>query len=187
MARQASDLPIERNGNRSPLAAPQGAYPCLGPDEWCAIAVETDDQWRALCEALGDPEWSRAIAFQTTAGRMATHDLLDEKISEWTRERKPQDVMHRLLAAGVPAGHVQRSRDLLNDPQLRHRRFHRELEHAEMGRVPYSGHQFRISGYDSGPRFPAPLLGGESFEILETELGMDAALIAELMAAGAIT
>jgi len=187
MARQASDLPIERNGNRSSLAAPQGAYPCLGPDEWCAIAVETDDQWRALCEALGDPEWSRAVAFQTTAGRIAAHDLLDEKISEWTRERKPQDVMHRLLDAGVPAGHVQRSRDLLNDPQLRHRRFHRELDHAEMGRVPYSGHQFRISGYDCGPRFPAPLLGGESFEILKTELGMDAALIAELMAAGAIT
>ena len=73
------------------------------------------------------------------------------------------------------------------DPQLRHRQFHRELEHPEMGRVPYSGHQFRISGYENGPRFAAPLLGAENFEILEHELGMDAGEIADLMAAGAIT
>lgn len=95
--------------------------------------------------------------------------------------------MNLLTAAGVPAGHVQRSRDLANDPQLRHRGFHRELDHPEMGRVPYSGHQFRISDYDNGPRFAAPLLGGDSFEILETELGMKPGDIAELMAAGTIT
>jgi benzylsuccinate CoA-transferase BbsF subunit len=75
----------------------------------------------------------------------------------------------------------------LTDPQLEHRGFFRELEHAEMGRIPYSGHQFRISGYDNGPRFAAPLLGGESFEILEGELGLDPADIAALMEEGAIT
>ncbi len=56
-----------------------------------------------------------------------------------------------------------------------------------MGRIPYSGHQFRISGYDNGPRYAAPLLGGESFEILEGELGLDPVDIAELMASGAFT
>jgi crotonobetainyl-CoA:carnitine CoA-transferase CaiB-like acyl-CoA transferase len=56
-----------------------------------------------------------------------------------------------------------------------------------MGRVPYSGHQFRVSGYDNGPRFAAPLLGGDSFEILETDLGMTAEEIADLMAAGTLT
>lgn len=95
--------------------------------------------------------------------------------------------MDELTAAGVPAGHVQRGHDLEGDPQYRHRGFHRELDHAEMGNVPYSGHQFRISGYENGPRFAAPLLGGESFEILSAELGMTAEAIAELMAAGAIT
>ena len=42
-----------------------------------------------------------------------------------------------------------------------------------MGRVPYSGHAFRIRGYDNGPRGPAPLLGGESFEILAESLGFE--------------
>ena len=39
----------------TPDAAPHDAYPCAGDDEWCAIAVETDAQWRALRHALGDP------------------------------------------------------------------------------------------------------------------------------------
>ena len=56
-----------------------------------------------------------------------------------------------------------------------------------MGRIPYSGHQFRISGYDNGPRAPAPLIGGESFEVLSEELGFSPEAIAELMASGAIT
>ena len=78
-------------------------------------------------------------------------------------------------------------RDLLRDPQLRHRGFHRVFEHGEMGRVPYSGHQFRISGYDSGPRGPAPLIGEHGFEVLERTLGFDPDRIAELMASGAIS
>ncbi len=37
-----------RNGNRGPQAAPQGVYPSAGEDEWVALAVATDDQWRSL-------------------------------------------------------------------------------------------------------------------------------------------
>ena len=94
--------------------------------------------------------------------------------------------MDELLAAGVPAGRVQRSSDLQVDPQLRHRRFHREHEHAEMGRVSYSGHQFRVSGYDGGPRGPAPILGGHSFEVLTETLGYADEAAADLVAAGAV-
>ncbi|MFO0688348.1 MAG: CoA transferase [Myxococcota bacterium] len=187
LARQATDLRFERRGNRAPDAAPQGAYPCLGEDEWCAIAVGSDAQWQALRRALGDPEWARSSALDGVAGRLAAHDAIDRALSDWTRSRTPREVMRILLEAGVPAGHVQRSRDLLEDPQLRHRRFHRFFEHPEMGRVPYSGHAFRIRGYDNGPRGPAPLLGGESFEILAESLGFEPDRIADLMASGALS
>jgi len=186
LARQATDLAFERRGDRSPDAAPHGVYPCAGRDAWCAIAVEDDAQWRALRGVLGDPEWARAAALDTVAGRLAAADAIDPRIAAWTRPQPPREVMRRLLEAGVPAGHVQRSRDLQSDPQYRHRGFHRFFEHPEMGLVPYSGHAFKISGYDNGPRFAAPLLGGESFEILAGELGFEAEAIADLVASGAI-
>ena len=48
---------VSRNGNRSETAAPHGAYSCSGEDQWCAMAVESDEQWEALRHALGDPAW----------------------------------------------------------------------------------------------------------------------------------
>lgn len=187
LARQATELAFERRGNRAADAAPQGVYRCAGDDEWCAVAVESDAQWQALRRALGDPEWARASALDGVAGRLAAHDAIDRGLASFAASRPPREVMRILLDAGIPAGHVQRSRDLQSDPQLLHRRFHRVFEHPEMGRVPYSGHAFRISGYDNGPRGAAPLLGGESFEILADELGFEADRIADLMASGALS
>ena len=90
------------------------------------------------------------------------------------------------LPGGRPAGVVQRSSDLLRDPQLAHRNFFRYMDHAEMGNIPYSGHQFRIRGYESGPRFPAPLLGEHNELVLREILGMTDGEITEAVAAGAI-
>ena len=175
-----------RRGNRARAAAPHAAYPCAGEDQWCAVAVETEAQWRGLRRALGDPAWARDADLQDAAGRVARESELDAQLAEWTRERDRYEVMRQLQRFGVPAGVVQRSSDLLRDPQLRQRGFHRSFEHAEMGRIPYSGHQYRIRGYDNGPRSPAPLLGEHSFEVLQKILGMDDEEIADLAASGAV-
>ena len=179
---QVTDRRVTRNGNRSRDAAPQGAYPCAGNDEWTAIAVENDVEWRALRNLLGDPEWARAKKLETAQGRIEAHDLIDEHLANWTQGQVPSDAMDQLIGAGIPAGHVQRSSDLLKDPQYEHRAFHRYLEHGEMGLVPYSGHQYRVSGYDHGPRTPAPLIGEHSFEILTQSLGLSDEQVADLMA-----
>ena len=175
-----------RMGNQSPNDAPHAAYPCAGNDQWCAIAVETDAQWQALRRVLGAPAWALDPALDTAAGRLARREQIDEAIAVWTRTRTPHEAMAELQAAGVPAGAVQRSSDLLQDPQLRHRGFFRAHAHTEMGEVPYEGHQFRIAGYDSGPRFAAPCLGEHSFEVMRDFLGMSEEEIAEVAAAGAL-
>jgi benzylsuccinate CoA-transferase BbsF subunit len=93
--------------------------------------------------------------------------------------------MAMLQAVGVPAGMVQRSSDLMQDPQLAHRAFFRPLEHPEMGEVPYEGHQYIISGYENGPRFPAPCLGEHTFEVLTDVLGLDVDDVSAILASGA--
>ena len=183
---QLNGYAATRTGNRARDAAPQGVYPCAGEDQWCAIAVDDDQQWGALREALGDPAWARDATLESAAGRLEKHDAIDEQLSAWTRDQDARELMERLLAAGVPAGVVQRSSDLLVDPQYAHRRFYREHEHAEIGVVPYAGHQFRIRGYDSGPRFAAPVLGQHSFEVVSELLGIPDDEVGELMASGVL-
>lgn len=177
---------VTRAGNRSDTMAPHGAYPCSGEDQWCAIAVESDEQWEALRRALGDPPWAYDDRFQRVEGRLRYQDEIDGHLGEWTRSRSPQEVMHLLQSVGVPAGVVQRSSDLLRDPQLAHRRFFHYMDHPEMGNIPYTGHQFRIRGYESGPRFPAPLLGQHNDLVMRELLGMTDEEIAEVVATGAI-
>ncbi len=175
-----------RNGNRARDAAPQGAYACSGDDQWCTIAVETDLQWRALCRALGDPAWSSATALESVAGRIAAHDSIDQHLSAWTKSRDARDVMRTLVDSGVPAGVVQRSSDLLVDPQYRHRGFFREYEHPEIGRAPYAGPASRIRGYDAGARDRDPLFNEHTVQVLSEVLCMTDAEIAAGFASGAI-
>ncbi|MGH7898813.1 MAG: CoA transferase, partial [Candidatus Binatia bacterium] len=155
--------------------------------EWCAIGVETDEQWRALRHAIGEPDWAAAPELDTAAGRRARREVIDGKLAEFTSRHEPRALMERLQAAGVPAGMVQRSSDHLEDPQLRHRSFFRPLEHTEMGNVPYEGHQFRILGYDNGPRSPAPCLGEHSIQVLQEILGYGDEDLARIAASGALS
>ncbi|MBW2387952.1 MAG: CoA transferase [Deltaproteobacteria bacterium] len=175
-----------RAGNRAIDAAPHGVYPCAGEDQWCAIAVESDAQWQALRQALGDPDWANDGELSSTAGRLAQREEIDRHLCEWTRSRTPSEAVEHLIKASVPAGMVQRSSDLLRDPQYQHRNFYRYHEHLEIGNSPYAGHQFRIRGYDSGPRSAAPTIGQHSFEVMGELLGLRDDEIADLYAAGAI-
>jgi crotonobetainyl-CoA:carnitine CoA-transferase CaiB-like acyl-CoA transferase len=183
---QTNGYCVTRMGNHSRDAAPHNVYPCAGDDQWCAIAVESDDQWRSLVNALGEPSWASDPDLAARAGRLAKRDVLDREISRWTQTRDKTEVANSLRAAGVPAGEVQRSSELLRDAQYAHRGFYRYLDHREMGNIPYAGHQFHIDGYHSGPRTAAPLIGEHSVEVLRTLLGMSDEEVAEAFANGAI-
>ena len=172
--------------NRSRFYAPQGVYRCEGEDNWCAVAIEENADWLPLCRIIGRNDWAEDEGLATHEGRLARHDEIDAGLTEWTRQRSREDVMTTLQAGGVPAAVVQRSSDLLNDPQYEHRRFYRYMDHPEMGHIPYAGHQWKVSGYDNGPRSPAPCIGEHSFEVLGEIMGLTDEEIAEAYGSGAI-
>lgn len=175
----------QRQGNRDPHLAPQGAYPCTD-SQWCTLTIPDDPAWTAFVAAIGRPAWADRAAYATVEGRRADHDAIDAGIAAWTATRSADEVERLLLAAGVPAGKVQSSKDLPHDPQYLHRRFYRHLDHAEVGPIPYAGHQFSVEGHDHGPRSAAPLLGQHTYEVLTEFLGLSPDEVAEAAAAGAL-
>jgi crotonobetainyl-CoA:carnitine CoA-transferase CaiB-like acyl-CoA transferase len=112
---------LGRDGNRGPYAAPQGVYPCAGDDEWIAVAVASDEQWRSLRALLGSPSWMRND-FSVAAGRRAAHDAIDRELSSWTRRHPAEEMVQMFLDAGIPSAVVVPPRDIAANPQLRHRR-----------------------------------------------------------------
>ncbi len=162
---------LERMGNRSPYAAPHGAYPCSGDDAWCAISVHDDEEWTRLKIALGNPTWADE-RFDTLLGRKANEEEIDQRLAEWTSGLSPCDVMERLQAAGVHAGAVNSMCDLFSDKQMEHRHTWWELDHPEMGRHHYEAGSFILSETPAEINAPAPCLGEHNDYIYQKILGI---------------
>jgi crotonobetainyl-CoA:carnitine CoA-transferase CaiB-like acyl-CoA transferase len=175
---------LARSGNRGPVAAPQGVYPCAGDDCWVAIAGTTDEQWHALRSLLGDVPLAGEESLATVADRRAAHDRIDAELAAWTAGRDADEVADQLLAAGVPAAVVIPAREIVHNPQLRHRGLFEIEDHPLTGRHQIPALPFRFSRVDRWTTRPSPTLGEHNDEVLGEVAGVDE--LERLRAAGVI-
>jgi len=175
-----------RNGNRDAYAAPHGAYPCKGEDHWCAIGVFSEEEWKSLCQVMGDPPWTREKRFASHGARKESEDELDERIALWTAQFTAQEITEKLQSAGVRAAVVNTMRDLYRDPQLTHRGQWVELEHPQIGKMHYQRPPFILSKTPPGPERCDPLLGEHSNYFYKELLGLSEADYRELAVEGVI-
>ncbi len=176
----------DRMGNHHPHAAPHNAYRCRGKERWCAIAVFSDEEWQSFCKVIGNPAWTNRPEFNSLPLRKENEDELDRLIGEWTADHSAEEVMDMMQAAGVAAGLVENGEDLMeHDPQLRHRRLFRELDHPEVGKYRGLAHPFVLSKSPCELR-RAPLLGEHSEFILKKVLGMTDDEVADLVIEGVV-
>ena len=177
-----------RMGNRDPVAAPHGIYPCAGEDRWIAIACSTDEDWTALRRVIADngQAWACEERFSSLPGRKHHEDEMDRLIGEWTREWDSRELMETLQAAGVPAGMVNDSRDLFDDAQLRHREHFQRLEHPEIGQYPSDRSEFKLSGTPGNLDRPAPILGQHTEYVLREMIGLSEQEYGSLMEDGVL-
>lgn len=164
-----------RMGNRDEAGRyVQGCYPCRGKNRWCNITISGEEEWRQFCQAIGDPDWTKGEKFKSQMDRLEHHDELDERISAWTKNYSPHEVMHILQLHGVPAGAVQNAEDLLlHDPHLKTRGFFEEVEHPVIGKYPFAGLPFKLSETQGRVRRHAPLLGEHNDYVFKTLLHME--------------
>ena len=175
----------EARGNDHDRAAPYGAFRCSGHDRWIAICVMNDGHWRSLCTVLGNPAWMAEPVWESESRRYVDRAVLSERLHLETAKWVAEDLMHALQGAGVPAGVVETTEDLIKrDPQLAHRGHWVPLDHAEMGRTLYNCPPYRFTNASVGLTRPAPLLGEHTREVCQDVLGMDSAEMDRLAGAG---
>jgi len=180
---------MERQGNRSPGAAPQGLYACRGhggPEDprWLALSVATAEQWRALVDWLGRPTWAEAVEADL-ATRRREEDTIDAALRPVFAALDRDACVAELAAAGVPAARVVDPRTLAEHPQLVARGFLEAVEHPVVGRQATMGAPFRFASVDRWLRRAAPTLGEHNREILG-EIGLTGEEIEHLEADGVI-
>jgi crotonobetainyl-CoA:carnitine CoA-transferase CaiB-like acyl-CoA transferase len=175
-----------RQGNISPACAPHGAYPAAGDDKWVAIAATNDAEWQALCSALGHPQWASDARFATMESRLASRDVLDQLIGEWTSEHDQGAIEDVLQAAGVPVHRVAGSADAFADPGVAARGHLVRVDHPELGPVPIEAPRFLLSATPAPvPAWPGPVFGQHNEEVLRGILGFSEEEFIALLTSGA--
>ena len=175
----ANDDP-QPQGNRVRWAAPHDAYPAAGDDQWVAIAVETDAEWRKLCRMIGQPDLAEDARFATFDARRANQDLLREPISQWTRRHPKAEIAAQLQAAGIRAAPVNDASNVVADSYLAAREAFVPLEHPEAGRHRYMTLPFRLSVTPGSQHRASPCLGADTRKILIELAGLAPAEVDEL-------
>lgn len=169
-----------RQANRDNSMAPHGCYRCQGEDSWLAMAVSNDEEWAALCKAMGNPAWCQDEKFSDALRRWHHQEELDRHLEGWTRQQDRDEAMRLLQAAGVPAGAVLAPQELFHNPQIKERNFAPVVAFPGRGTFQYFGPVWTLSKTPGNIRLPAPRLGEHNHDVLGELLGLPPAEIARL-------
>ena len=109
LANQASNwltagVVAERMGNRHPSIAPYETV--RAADGPFVIAVGNDDQFRTLCDVLGEPALASDERFVTNAARVTNRDPMVEALEGALAVADAATWIERLHAKGIPCGMV---------------------------------------------------------------------------------
>ncbi|MCL5962543.1 MAG: CoA transferase [Chloroflexi bacterium] len=164
-------------GNRHPLAAPHGCFRCRGDDEWIAITIRSDAEWKRLCRVMNSELLGDDPRYVSMEARQDNEDQLTQEIESWTRQATREEAMRRLQSAGLEACMVMNARDLHRDPHLAKRDFFQRMVDPEGRSQVFPGLPWEMKITNGGVPRQAPLLGQHNRQILGGLLGMSDAEI----------
>ena len=176
-----------RAGNHDRQMSPHETYKARGGDDaWVSIAVGSDEEWAALCLAIGRPELAADPRFATAELRKEHEEALDQILEAWTTTCDRWEITELLQGAGVAAFPSMSNRDLVEDPHLNARRFFVELDHPAVGRRIHAGIPWTMSDTPCRVRATAPMPGADTDDVLAVILGLASTDIEHLRAAEVI-
>ncbi|MGH9046395.1 MAG: CaiB/BaiF CoA transferase family protein, partial [Acidimicrobiales bacterium] len=170
-------------GNRDPFGqvVPNECYR-TADDGWLAVSCRSDEEWRSLVDATGI---AAGPGLDTVAVRLERADEIDDLLAGWAKTISAEKGQELLQAAGVPAGRIQHTGDLMADPQLVERAMWHSFDHVTFGTRPHDRYPAIWSEMDLEPYLPAASYPGEhNFEVYTQLLGLDEAAVAEAMSDG---
>jgi crotonobetainyl-CoA:carnitine CoA-transferase CaiB-like acyl-CoA transferase len=131
------------------------------------------------------PDLAADARFKTNTDRMRNLKALVPILGDALKKKPSSHWISVFEAEGVPVGPVNKTSDMVADPQVKARGMVIEVEHPKAGRVKAIGHPVKFSETRAGQTRPAPLLGQHTREVLKA-LGYSDARIDELAREGAI-
>ena len=135
---------------------------------WLAVAVQSDDEWQRLLDALGRPAALARPEWVAEAARWRDRAEVESILAEYLVAGDVVALDDLLAVSGVPAAVVNRALELLDDEHLHARDFFPRVDHAdpniEDARI--VGMPWRIVGEGPLLQTPPPRLGDANADLI---------------------
>jgi crotonobetainyl-CoA:carnitine CoA-transferase CaiB-like acyl-CoA transferase len=173
----------QRAGNAHQNIVPYQVFEVA--DGHLILAVGNDGQFARFCAIAGCSELAVDERFARNAGRVRHRDVLVPMLAARLKLKARAEWLDALEAAKVPAGPINDLAEVFADPHVRSREMTVALPHPVAGTVRLVASPMKLASTPVRYRLAPPLLGADTDAVL-AELGLDAAAVAGLRAAGAI-
>ena len=175
----------ERTGNRIAEDSPRNTYE-TSDGSWIAISASSDQTFRRLADAIGQPTLSDDARFASNLARIENNDALDQIIGGWIRARSADEVMRTFEAHEVVAGKIYTVKDIFADAHYAERENIVAVEDADLGEVKMASVTPRFSGARTDIRWAGGSLGQHNQEVYGDLLGLSKQELRELALEGVI-
>jgi len=172
-------------GSQHPNLVPYGVFPAS--DGSIIIACLTNAFWERICKALGLQEAIKDLRFDSLQNRRDNRLLVNEMISEVTRQQTVAELETLLSEHQVPNAPILGIQEALAQPQAVARDMVVETEHAILGKIPIVNRSIQFPGSPQPVPTAPPVLGQHTDEILRDVLGLAPEQIAALRVAKVVS
>ena len=154
---------------------------------WLYLIAEGDEEWPALCEALGRGDLCHDSRFASPQARLESDSALADELARTFRSRSSQEWLRTLEEANVSCAPVVEGyeRGFFADPHAMANDLIVENQHPTVGLLKTSGNSIGFGGTPPIRSRPPPLLGQHTREVLR-ELGYAQGQIDELYDKGVV-
>jgi crotonobetainyl-CoA:carnitine CoA-transferase CaiB-like acyl-CoA transferase len=173
-------------GARIPTAAPSNAYP-TSDGSWILIAGNSEPIFERLTNLMKRPELASDPRFKGNRLRVENVEELDRAISAWTIQFTAADLDRMLENADIPSTLVFTAAEIAADKQFLSRGMVQEVQDPLFGKVLHAGIVPHVPDNPGSIRWPGPVVGAHTNEILRHDLGLADAEIASLREEGIVS
>ena len=179
----ATGVAPRRAGNAHQNIVPYQVFEVA--DGHLILAVGNDSQFARFCEVAEQPALASDERFKRNADRVRHREVLVPLLAQVLRSRRRQDWLSALEAAKVPCGPINNLAEVFADPQVQARQMTQHAPHPLSDALRLVASPMKLSATPTQLRYPPPLLGQHTDEVLE-QLGLGSAERAGLRQRGVI-
>jgi crotonobetainyl-CoA:carnitine CoA-transferase CaiB-like acyl-CoA transferase len=166
----------ERIGNRYESTYPYDSFKANDGD--VVVGAANDKLWQLVCQVIEQPDLQNDERFDTNPKRVQRHAEIKPIIEAWTKTHGVDEIVDRMLAAGVPSAPINTIDRLVTDPHIAvAREMFVDVEHPKAGMLKLTGTHIKLTETPSTIRTPSPELGQHNGEVFGSLMGMSSSEI----------